>query len=1187
MALGILGAKAQAIDGVTPFDNSAASKGVGNSPGTDIVNVDLYTGIGNVTIPIYDYNVEGLNLGISLSYNAKGIQVNQLASAVGLGWTVNAGGNITRTVNNIEDEVQLNKKDDALYYGGTLGTWVEAGPGYKDRAYDEYHINMAGRNIDMIWTSRSYNRFYFYPKSEIAVRYVVVSSNSEYFIDDYNSRSFALFFPASRKPTDTLRVGYYVIDEKGNQFLYLPGDTEFKDYYYPGSDSSSRWVVNKWVLSKVRTNNGNEIKFNYQKKYIAYTAGNREKRTEYFCVDGLPLPAVNPVYEDVAISWKGYVSQLSSIEYPNGTKAIIHWDSSANVRCDNPGDFVVDSISIESKFDNNLKNSITYRFNYSYFHTPTSNSNTEVAHRTPCSSIESGVYENKLGYLRLKLKSIDRIGNHSISESYYKFDYHTTPLPRIGSIKKDFYEYYNNGYSASDEGVPLHTYNSGCGTPFLVGTDRTPDTTSNLTYIQAALLQKITNGLGGTIELSYKKPELINPQCQYGTKYEPPYDCVVIDTANLDGQNATDGLIVKSILFKDGFSTNNDRLVEYSYSGGQRFFRGGYFWIPAEISNIYYTWKIRAKEYSNYMYSRPNYFNGSNHGFSLVTVTQKAPNGARLSKTDYTFSNLLLPAALTDIYTAQFADSVFYNYGGKYSTYGIRANWSNLWQTTGLTSHSAPPGAFGKLNMGLLLNKKEYNSNNNVIVEEIYRYDLNYLMGLTDSVRQSLYSGDIPWTMKIDGVSSQRADSWTTPLTNGIARLREKTVKTISEGRNLIMHYKYEYDNYDNLKSVKWTDSKGDIVEQDRKYFYDRYNNYDLLHKNMQHVLMERTLLANPLSPTVKYVLDHSVNYSLLFTQKCVFPSRLSDTIGYGTWFVSNTNYNDGDSLHFQVLRDKRELKKVRFPSIYASTQQHATLLSTAQPDEQSAEVNGWGLATLKRVKEYTRYDCKDNVLEMRPDEELRYNAYIWDSRFGHKIADITNAKFDQIAFTSFEGFTENAACSTDYGNWTINKNAVIYAPEDGVTYPRAMTGKYLYDLNINNMSTTLKSMVYELTFWADSDPKVLLNSSPLTLTMKKQGAWSLYYVKFTASEGNVLTIQDNSLSNSSFGFIDEVRLLPANASMISYTYEPLFGISSICDSRNNIIYKEYDAHGRQTITRNINRKIITKTETRNQVNNN
>src|SRR5262245_60995359 len=60
--------------------------------------VGLYNGIPQVDIPIYTIQAANLSLPISLSYHASGIKVSEMASNIGLGWSLNAGGVITRSV---------------------------------------------------------------------------------------------------------------------------------------------------------------------------------------------------------------------------------------------------------------------------------------------------------------------------------------------------------------------------------------------------------------------------------------------------------------------------------------------------------------------------------------------------------------------------------------------------------------------------------------------------------------------------------------------------------------------------------------------------------------------------------------------------------------------------------------------------------------------------------------------------------------------------------------------------------------------------------------------------------------------------------------------------------------------------------------------------------------------------------
>jgi RHS repeat-associated protein len=66
-------------------------------------SVGNFTGVPDINIPIYTVQEGPLSLPISLSYHASGIKVAEMASWVGAGWSLNAGGIITRTVQGIPD----------------------------------------------------------------------------------------------------------------------------------------------------------------------------------------------------------------------------------------------------------------------------------------------------------------------------------------------------------------------------------------------------------------------------------------------------------------------------------------------------------------------------------------------------------------------------------------------------------------------------------------------------------------------------------------------------------------------------------------------------------------------------------------------------------------------------------------------------------------------------------------------------------------------------------------------------------------------------------------------------------------------------------------------------------------------------------------------------------------------------
>jgi len=68
------------------------------------VPVSYYTGIPQISVPIYTIQTGNIQLPISISYHAGGVKVEDVASRVGLGWALNAGGVISRSVVGCPDE---------------------------------------------------------------------------------------------------------------------------------------------------------------------------------------------------------------------------------------------------------------------------------------------------------------------------------------------------------------------------------------------------------------------------------------------------------------------------------------------------------------------------------------------------------------------------------------------------------------------------------------------------------------------------------------------------------------------------------------------------------------------------------------------------------------------------------------------------------------------------------------------------------------------------------------------------------------------------------------------------------------------------------------------------------------------------------------------------------------------------
>lgn len=98
--------------------------------------VSLYTGRPSINISLYNLKIGDFELPITLSYNAGGNKVSDIASWVGLGWNLNAGGLITRTIRGMRDEIVFNgytsNAGDSLYLNLLDGCDYDQEQGYHE-----------------------------------------------------------------------------------------------------------------------------------------------------------------------------------------------------------------------------------------------------------------------------------------------------------------------------------------------------------------------------------------------------------------------------------------------------------------------------------------------------------------------------------------------------------------------------------------------------------------------------------------------------------------------------------------------------------------------------------------------------------------------------------------------------------------------------------------------------------------------------------------------------------------------------------------------------------------------------------------------------------------------------------------------------------------------------------------------
>jgi YD repeat-containing protein len=146
---------------------TAQLKPVLNVPSPEVSNLGLYgsvpvslsTGVPDISIPLHEVKVGNYTLPLSVSYHLAALKINSQAGCLGRGWSLVAGGYITRTIRGHYDEQQGNDGFSPGFYSHasklkdlTFGSFKEHdsrfsptdGPPQYELSADEFSFSFCG-----------------------------------------------------------------------------------------------------------------------------------------------------------------------------------------------------------------------------------------------------------------------------------------------------------------------------------------------------------------------------------------------------------------------------------------------------------------------------------------------------------------------------------------------------------------------------------------------------------------------------------------------------------------------------------------------------------------------------------------------------------------------------------------------------------------------------------------------------------------------------------------------------------------------------------------------------------------------------------------------------------------------------------------------------------------------------------
>jgi len=439
------------------------------------VEVSKYTGVPQISVPIYTISENGIQIPVSLNYHSGGIKVEEHSGWTGLGWSLSAGGIVSRSVVGLADD--------------------EIG-GYLTQPYnlEQFHL-LSSQTQQAIFKSSSEGDLDLEPD---IYSFSFLNYSGKFLIN----KATRTGIPVSKNTMkieilgNTIITGWKITDRSGIVFYFQSSErTSIKSYgAYNRGEYVRQDYTSSWHLTKIVLLSGQEINFTYQSYINEYY--NRQGASKYIFIGGgtdqyTCTNSSNDLEKYSTFRITG--NRLHLVQFSNGT---LKFNPSLDLRQDMPNDYCLNSIELFNRENVRIKN---FKLVYDYFQS-----------NQMLSQSSSGILFNDGFKKRLKLIAFKEIGS-DLKELVTSFEYLPGELPSIYSNSQDHWGFFNGRNNSSL--IPLDV-TTGLGS---TGVDRAVD----FNYAKVGTLNKIIYPTGGYTVFEYESNEARISERDYLSNFYP------------------------------------------------------------------------------------------------------------------------------------------------------------------------------------------------------------------------------------------------------------------------------------------------------------------------------------------------------------------------------------------------------------------------------------------------------------------------------------------------------------------------------------------------------------------------------------------------------------------------------------------------------------------------------------------
>jgi hypothetical protein len=802
-----------------PSPNAASLGQYGDLP------VSYFTGVPDISVPLYTLLGNKISLPISLSYHAVGLRPDVHPSWVGNGWSLKAGGAITRKMNQMMDEFQyiFDLPDHGQAFM-EMSDWasdakVKTNDFYNslyplDVEPDEFDFNFLGYS-GKFWLSQD-GVWRVQCDRSIKVVFELTDLVTPFInnVSGYNIATTGIMKTFGK---------FTLIDEFGTKYTFGSTDTYTTAIEYSGGmiiPTTQRGINNffatSWFLSKIESADGSEaIHLNYERgpftSQLTYSA--MSYQTTPNCTtssphsNGISGSVVSPVYLTSITMPSRNISVSFSKNRSNEMRYTMNGSTSEPyVRVYQDAGWPNQDINsiIGTEFPS-FYTLITTPSVIPYYasNTPPSNFEdrfiwlklngidvTDSRNGSPISSISFSYNESK----RLSLRRV------TVDDQRYTFYYNALSLPNYLSIFGDHWGFNNEGSHAQNYIPPFTLQGQGWPPGSTMYAIREPDATGVKT--QAEILTDIIYPTGGKVHLDYEPNK---------------FSAVVkrnIGVLAIAENGTAGGLRIKKITKTNNFGTVEENSFYYvnNYTAG------------ADPATLPSSGVLDSKPAYNY-----NWSGIGNEGGGNVNVTmQQYQTSSVIPATSNSMSNHI-----------GYNTVVQKRIDGAYSIFeftnhqATASPWNDIPAVNSFNAGFFDGYLITSSNYfkrGKMLKKIDYTAAGHKVTEEINTYNSFGPEILTNAVHQYAMTVCSPGPGPTYGVELYAKTAYniiSTPFLLGT--VVRKNYNSNYSGNAVAQTIIYDYDQYKNIVSETSTNSKGQPVIIYYKYPGHFYNSGNTL----------------------------------------------------------------------------------------------------------------------------------------------------------------------------------------------------------------------------------------------------------------------------------------------------------------------------------------------------------------------